>query len=121
MPTVSLYVKNEDYVKWLEINNKSEWFHDHINGLVGEGFDITTINDPNERVEVSNDELEQIKHGTPVKDIIDTREPEEESDYYTDLVIDKATGYVFNKVTMEQETDITPEVVKELKRRGQVE
>lgn len=27
MPTISLYIKNEDYAAWLAIENRSEWIH----------------------------------------------------------------------------------------------
>ena len=30
MPTVSVYIKNEDYVKWLAVENKSEFMHTAI-------------------------------------------------------------------------------------------
>lgn len=31
MPTISIYVKNEDYSKYLSIEKKSEWLHEALN------------------------------------------------------------------------------------------
>lgn len=31
MPTISIYLKNEDYEKWQAIKKKSEWLHEKLN------------------------------------------------------------------------------------------
>lgn len=33
MPTVSVYIRTEDYEKWQEIKNKAEFISDSINGI----------------------------------------------------------------------------------------
>lgn len=31
MPKVTVYIRNEDYPKWLAIADKPEWLHEHLN------------------------------------------------------------------------------------------
>ena len=33
MPSVPIYIRNEDYSKWLSIENKAEWLHNALNKL----------------------------------------------------------------------------------------
>lgn len=43
MPSVMIYIRQTDYDKWLAIDNKSEWLHEHISKR---GRPIYPVDDP---------------------------------------------------------------------------
>ena len=40
MPRVNIYIRNEDYQKWLAIADKPEWLHMAINARVFKGVEL---------------------------------------------------------------------------------
>ena len=45
MPTVSFYLRNEDYDKWRALKKPGEFIHNALNGLVVAGVQEATLKD----------------------------------------------------------------------------
>ena len=107
MPQVTVYVRDEDLDKWKAIEKKSEFLHRALTNGLQEPFRNQVIN---------------IKTGS-VKDAgLDLKIPgeeEPEDDPYENLVIDTAAGRVAD-TELGEYIDSDPEMIKELKKRGQV-
>lgn len=87
MPTVSIYIKNEDFAKWLEIDNKSEFMHHAL------------INDKGAIPSDSSDVQSKGSASMPVvrslAEVMEAEEDEENEDPFPKTwMIDRATGHV---------------------------
>lgn len=96
MPTVPVYIRVEDLDKWKALESKAEFVHNALNSFGGAVV-------PN----ISQQVTEPDEPG------------QEEVDHTEGLVFEVATGKVYEKESGEQ-VEAWPELVKELKRKGQV-
>lgn len=96
MPTVPVYIRVEDLDKWRALENKAEFVHNALNSSGGAVAPVVSppITEPDEP-------------------------KQEEVDQTEGLVLEVVTGKVYEKETGEQ-VEAWPELVKELKKRGQV-
>lgn len=92
MPHVNIWIRKADYGAWQAIPNKADWLHEHLVG-----------NSPK-----------------PKQTVAPATEPEDEDeyDYLAGLVFQEGVA-VWDMATGEK-VEATPEMVRELKKRGQV-
>lgn len=116
MPDVKIYIRTEDWNKWLTIEKKSQFIHEAINSVLP--LQQTKVAD-NPRVTFTSvgdvPAVEEVLIPRPLDEVL----AEKENDPYKDLVISRSMDMVINKITGERE-DADPEMVAELKRLGRV-
>ena len=115
MPQVTVYVRKSDMEAWEGVVKKSEFIHNALQNL--STYDGAPV--------VLREEIEKPVHPSIIsgEDWAAEKEVEakqEEVDPYAGLIFDSIAGRVADTVNEEYLDEVTPEMVKELNKRGQV-
>lgn len=110
MPTISIFIRNEDLPKWKALENKSQWLHDHLQ------VDVRTDTVDTDLGKVTYPVVETLKP-RPMAEVL---AEEDEFSYLENWIYSPVDGAVFDTETQQPVDGVTKKDVDELKRRGQV-